>query len=231
MTTSGTTTFNLDFTEAIEESFERAGLESRNGWDLRSARRSINLMFADWANRGLNLWLMDERSQALTYNLGQYTIGTDVIDIVESMIELTTPPSTRYNCSRVSISTFAGRTNPTITGRPTEIYIDRQQPAPIVHLWPLPDATGQYTLVTWVLRRIEDAGAYTNTADLPFRFLPAFIAGLAYMIAEKKRQDDPNLIERLKASYIETWMLAAEEDREKAVLEIKPRGSSYRIGL
>lgn len=231
MTVSGTQIFDVDFVEAIEEAFERCGIESRTGFDLRSARRSINLMFADWANRGINLWTVEERSQLLTYNVASYTLGIDIVDLIETMVQVpNTSQTTRYNISRVSISTFAGRTNPTITGRPTEIYIDRQQPAPIVHLWPLPDSQGPYYLYYWVLRRMDDAGAYTNTADLPFRFLPAFIAGLAFMIAEKKRQDDPALIERLKASYIETWTLAAEEDREKATLSQVPR-PTYRVSL
>lgn len=234
MATSGTTIFNLDMVEAIEESFERAGIESRNGYDMRTARRSINLMFADWANRGFNMWTVEERTQALDYGVGEYTLADDIVDIVESMIQI--PPTgtgsagpLRYNCDRVSISTQATRVNPGLLGRPTEIYVNRQQPAPIIHLWPLPGQSGPYTLVYWVLRRIEDAGAYTNTADIPFRFLPPFISGLAYHIAEKKRTDDPNLILRLQQRYESDWTRAAEEDRDKSVLKITPRGSSMRV--
>lgn len=231
MTTSGTTTFDVDMVEAIEEAFERCGLESRNGYDMRTARRSINLMFADWANRGFNMWAVEERTQLLTYNDGEYTLGTDIVDLIETMIQIpaTSSTTTRYNLTRVSISTHATRTNPDITGRPTEIYINRQQTAPVIHVWPLPGSNGPYTLVYWVLRRFDDAGAYTNTADVPFRFLPAFISGLAYYIAEKKRTDDPNLILRLQQRYEADWLRAAEEDREKATLTIVPRSSSYRV--
>lgn len=231
MTVSGTTTFNPDFVEAIEEAFERCGLESRNGYDMRTARRSINLMLQDWANRGFNMWAVEERTQVLTYDDGEYTLGTDIVDLVETMIQIPNTGDTtiRYNLTRVSISTHATRTNPNITGRPTEIYIDRQREAPVIHVWPLPDNSGTYTLVYWVLRRFDDAGAYTNTADVPFRFLPAFIAGLAYYIAEKKRTDDPNIILRLQQRYEAAWLLAAEEDREKATLTLVPRSSSYRV--
>lgn len=231
MTVSGTTTFDVDMVEAIEEAFERCGLESRNGYDMRTARRSINLMFADWANRGFNMWAVEERTQLLTYNDGEYTLGTDIVDLIETMIQIppTSSTTTRYNLTRVSISTHATRTNPNILGRPTEIYINRQQAAPVIHVWPLPGDSGPYTLVYWVLRRFDDAGAYTNTADVPFRFLPAFIAGLAYYIAEKKRTDDPNLILRLQQRYEAAWLLAAEEDREKATLTLVPRSSSYRV--
>lgn len=232
MTTSGTTIFNLDMVEAIEEAFERAGIESRTGYDMKTARRSINLMLADWANRGFNMWTAEERTQALTYGDGEYTLGTDIVDLIETMIQI--PPTgsgqvLRYNCDRVSLSTHATRVNPELLGRPIEIYIDRQQPAPIIHLWPRPGDGGPFTLVYWVLRRIEDAGAYTNTADIPFRFLPPFISGLAYYIAEKKRTDDPNLILRLQQRYEADWLRASEEDREKATWRQVPKGSSYRV--
>jgi len=230
MTTSGTTTFDLPFTDAIEEAFERAGHESRSGYDMRTARRSINLLFADWANRGVNLWTIEERTQALTESDGEYTLGTDVVDVIEQVVKLVgSSPEARYNMTRVSITTHATRTNPTTTGRPTEVWYDRAQAAPVAHIWPLPDATGSYTLYYWVLRRLDDAGVYTNTADVPFRFLPAFISGLAFMIAEKKRQDDPNLIARLEERYDKDWARAAEEDRERATLSIVPRSSSYRV--
>lgn len=234
MTTSGTTVFNLDFVEAIEESFERAGAESRSGYDMRSARRSINLLFADWSNRGLNMWTYEERTQLLTYNVSEYVLDSDIVDVIEQVVQLppgqTSPSLSRYNLTRVSVSTQATRTNPDITGRPTEVYYERSINGPIAHIWPLPDGSGPYTFVYWALRRIEDAGAYTNTGDFPFRFLPAFIAGLAFYIAQKKRTDDPNLIARLEADYEKVWLRAAEEDREKATLQIVPRGSSYRTG-
>lgn len=230
MTTSGSTSFNLDFIEAIEEAYERCGLESRSGYDMKTARRSINLMLLDWANRGINMWTMEERTQVLTQGEGEYQLDADIVDIIEQVVQIPNQPqTTRYTVSRVSVSTYATRTNPTIQSRPTQIYIERLNAGPRVHLWPLPNETG-YTLVYWVLKRIEDAGAYSNTGDFPFRFLPVFISGLAYHIAEKKRSDDPALIDRLKARYEMDWQNAAEEDREKATLSIVPRGASYRIG-
>lgn len=200
---------------------------------MKSARRSINLLFLDWANRGFNMWTVEERTQALTYAVGAYTLGEDIVDVIEQVVQLpeftSGPNVSRLNMTRVSVSTHATRTNPNILGRPTEVWYNRQQPAPIANIWPLPDATGSYVLYYYVLRRIEDAGAYTNTADLPFRFLPAFIAGLAYMLAQKSRQDDKQLIADLKADYAEVWERAAQEDREKASLMIVPRGDAYRV--
>lgn len=233
MTTSGTTTFTLNWLEAIEEAFERAGLESRSGYDMRTARRSINLMMLDWANRGLNLWTYEERTQLLTYNVGTYDLGADMVDVLEQVVQLppgqTSPSLNRYNMTRVSVSTQATRTNPNITGRPVEVYYDRGTNGITAYVWPLPGTGGPYTLVYWALRRIEDAGAFTNTGDFPFRFLPVFVAGLAYYIAQKKRRDDPGLVQVLKAEYEEAWAAAASEDREKAVLRLVPRGSSYRV--
>lgn len=220
--------------EAIEEAFERCGLESRGGYDARTARRSINLMMLDWANRGLNMWTYEERTQVLTYNDGSYDIGSDIVDVLEQVVQLPTGQSSsslsRYNMTRVSVSTQATRTNPNITGRPVEVFYQRLTSGITAHVWPLPGASGTYTLVYWVLRRIEDAGAYTNTGDFPFRFLPVFVAGLAYYIAQKKRRDDPNLVSTLKAEYDEAWSAASQEDREKATLSIVPRSSSYRVG-
>lgn len=230
MTTSGTTTFNLDFVEAIEEAYERCGLESRSGYDMKTARRSINLMMLDWANRGINMWTMEERVETLYQGQGEYQLDADIVDIIEQVVQLPNQTqTTRYTVSRVSVSTYATRTNPTIQSRPTQIYIERLVDGPRIHLWPLPNIEG-YTLHYWILKRIDDAGAYTNTGDFPFRFLPVFISGLAYYIAEKKATDNPDLIMRLKARYEEDWQNAAEEDREKATLSIVPRGASYRIG-
>ena len=230
MTTRGTTTFNLDFIEAIEEAYERCGLESRSGYDMKTARRSINLMMLDWANRGINMWTMEERTEPLIQGQGTYQLLPNIVDIIEQVVQIPNQTqTTRYTVSRVSVSTYATRTNPTIQSRPTQIYIERLVDGPRIHLWPLPNIEG-YTLVYWVLKRIQDAGAYSNTADFPFRFLPVFISGLAYHIAEKKVTDNPDLIMRLKARYEEDWVNASEEDREKATLSIVPRGASYRIG-
>lgn len=248
MTTSGTTAFGPNFLDAIEEAFERAtGMDSgspRGGYEMRSARRSINLLFADWANRGLNLWTYEERTQLLTYGVGEYVLDSDssLVDVIEQVVQL--PPGSsgsgaqRLNMTRVSVSTQATRTNPDITGRPTEVFYQRMTDGITAHIWPLPGTGGPYTLVFWALRRIDDAGAYTNTADMPFRFLPAFIAGLAYYIAQKKlvgadqsgyTSFSEQRIARLEQDYEATFLRAADEDREKAALMIQPRASSYRV--
>lgn len=230
MTTSGTTIFDLDIVFLIEEAFEQAGIESRSGYDMRTARRSLDMMFMDWANRGLNMWTIEERTQALTSGDGVYTLGSDIVDLVEHVIRVpNTTDITDYQLARVSITTYATQTAKELPGRPTQIYIDRQQPAPIVHLWPIPNESG-YSLIYWILRRIDDAGAFTNTTDVPFRFVPALARGLAYEIARKKAPDNTNLIARLKAEYEETFQRAADEDREKAPLKIVPRGDTYRVG-
>lgn len=236
MTTSGTVSFGLNWIEAIEESFERAGLMDgpRSGYDMRTARRSINLMMLDWANRGLNMFTYEPREQLLSYGVGSYALGADLVDVLEQTCQLppyaASPTISRINMTRVSVSTQATRTNPNITGRPVEVFYQRLTDGITAHVWPLPDSNGPYTLSMWVLRRIEDAGAFTNTGDFPFRFLPVFVCGLAYMLAQKKRRDDPNLVATLKTEYEEAWAAAASEDREKATLSITPRGSSYRVG-
>lgn len=195
----------------------------------------------EWANRGINLWTVEERDLVLTPGEDTYTLGTDIVDLIEQMIQVpNTTQETRYNLTRVSVSTQATRTNPTITGRPTEIYIDRQRDAPIVHIWPIPNQAG-YVLNYWILRRMDDPGAYGNTADVPFRFLPALVAGLAYYLAVKLMAADradtrwavqflEQRIIRLQGDYEAAFLQAAQEDREKATLSIVPRGSAYRVG-
>lgn len=241
MVVSGTTAFAPNFLDAIEESFERAsagGTSSgspRSGYEMRSARRSINLLFADWANRGLNLWTYEERTQLLTYGVGEYILDSDssLVDVLDQVVQLPPgsggPGAQRLNMTRVSVSTQATRTNPDITGRPTEVFYQRMTDGITAHIWPLPGTGGPYTLVFWALRRIDDAGAFTNTADIPFRFLPAFIAGLAFYLSQKIDPNNAALITRLEADYEKTWLRAAEEDREKASLSIVPRGDSYRV--
>lgn len=227
MTTSGTATYNMDILQIAEEAFERAGTEMRSGYDLRTLRRSMHLMGLEWANRGINLWTIEEGSQALTAGTASYTLPADTIDLAEHILRISGSPSTDYSLTRVSVSTYASRTNKTTESRPTEIYIDRQRDAPNVTLWPVPDAA--YTLVYWRIRRIEDLGVNTNNYDIPARFLPALVSGLAYSIAMKK----PELAQRvptLKAIYEEQFELAASEDREKANLVFTPLSDYIDVG-
>jgi hypothetical protein len=225
MTTSGTATFNMDLTELVEEAFERAGAEMRTGYDLRTARRSLNLMFTDWANRGINLWTVEQGTQALTAGTGTYNLPADTVDLIEQVIR--TDAGSQANqadlsVTRVSVSTYSSIPNKLTQGRPVQIYIDRQTAQPTISLWPVPDSAQTYTLVYWRLRRIQDAGNGVNTMDVPFRFLNCLTAGLAYYLAMKI----PGALERiqlLKAQYDEAWELAATEDREKATFQLVPR--------
>jgi hypothetical protein len=225
MTTSGTTTFNMDLTELVEEAFERAGAEMRTGYDLRTARRSLNLMFADWANRGINMWTIEQGDIVLTPNIGTYNLPSDTVDLIEHVIRTNDGQAATQadlSMSRISVSTYASLPNKLATGRPIQVYIDRITPIPTVNLWPVPDTAQVYTLVYWRLRRIEDAGSGVNTMDVPFRFLNCMVAGLAYMISMKV----PGGLERvalLKQQYDEAWELAATEDRDKSSSRFVPR--------
>jgi hypothetical protein len=223
MTTSGTTTFNLDLTDLVEEAFERAGSEMRSGYDLRTARRSLNLMFTDWANRGINMWTIEQDEIALTPNVGTYNLPSDTVDLIEHVIRTGSGTSQAdLSVSRISVSTYASIPNKLATGRPIQVYIDRVSPTPTVNMWPVPDTAQTYTLVYWRLRRIQDAGTGANTMDVPFRFLNCMVAGLAYMISMKV----PGGLERvalLKQQYDEAWELAATEDRDKSSSRFVPR--------
>lgn len=196
----------------------------------------------EWSNRGINLWTVEERDLLLVTGQDTYTLGTDIVDLIEQMVQVpNTSQTTRYNLTRVSVSTQATRTNPTVSGRPTEIYVDRQRDAPVVHIWPVPGDGGPYTLNYWFLRRMDDPGAYGDTGDVPFRFLPALVAGLAYYLAVKLMAADRSdtrwavqfleqRIIRLQADYESVFLMAAQEDRDKSTLSIVPRGSAYRVG-
>ena len=224
MATSGTTAFEMDFTEIAEEAWERAGREMRSGYDLRTARRSMNLMTIEWQNRGLNLWTIDQQTQALTAGTSQYTLMTDTIDLLDHVIRTNAGNSATQSdltISRIGVSTYASIPNKLSQGRPIQIWIERLRDAPRVNLWPVPD-NNTYTLVYWRMRRIEDAGNGVEPADMNFRFLPCLVAGLAYHIAMK----DPDLVARvpiLKQAYDEQYRLAAGEDKEKTSEHFVPR--------
>jgi len=222
MATSGTTAFNMDFTEIAEEAWERAGREMRSGYDLRTARRSMNLMTIEWQNRGINLWTIDEGTVSLVSGTAQYTLPTDTVDLLEQVIRTgsgTTQQDLTIN--RISVSTYASIPNKTTTGRPIQFWIERLVDAPRINVWPVPDSN-DYTFKYWRMRRIEDAGRGIETADMPFRFLPCLVAGLAYNIALKT----PELQQRipiLKAMYEEEFERAASEDRVKTNARFVPR--------
>jgi hypothetical protein len=224
MTTSGTSAFNLDLTEIVEEAFERNGSELRTGYDLKTARRSLNLLFADWANRGINMWTFEQGSQVLTPGVATYELPADTVDLLEHVIRTgagSASTQADLTITRISVSTYATIPNKLQQARPIQIWIERLN-TPRYTVWPVPDDSQTYTLVYWRLRRIQDAGNGVNTMDMPFRFIPAMIAGLSYYLAMKL----PGGMERLgvlKAQYDEAWDLASAEDREKAAVRFVPR--------
>ena len=222
MTTSGSTNFELDVSDYIEEAFERCGLELRTGYDLRTAKRSLNLLFADWANRGLNQWTIAQRTQTVTTNDADYDLGADVIDVLSMVVRRST---TDFSMSRISRDEYLSIPNKTTTGRPTQFFIDRQI-TPKIKIWPTPENSTD-VLHFDCLTRIEDADTFTNTVEVPFRFYPCLAAGLAYYIAIKKA---PDRIQLLKAIYDEEFDRAQAEDRDRASFNVTPSLQYYRVG-
>ena len=173
MAVSGSNDFELDVADYVEEAYERCGLEVRTGYDLRTATRSLNLLLADWANRGLNRWTMQQTSQAITAGTSNYNLGIDTIDILSAVIRTGSGTTqTDISLSRISRDAYLSITNKNSTGKPTQFYVDRQI-NPIVKLWPTPDSVETYTLIFDRLVRMDDADAATNTLDVPFRFYPS----------------------------------------------------------
>ena len=222
MATSGTTTFDLSIDDLIEEAFERCGLEVRTGYDLKSAKRSLNLLLADWANRGLNQWTIKQRTLAMVSGQGDYSVGADVIDILSVVVQR---DGTDYSLLRLSRDGFLTIPNKTTQGRVNQFFLDRQI-SPNLKLWPVPDNDTDVVYYD-ALTRMDDADIYTNTMDLPFRFYPCLAAGLAYYLALKRA---PNRVEMLKAIYEEEFERAAVEDRDRASFNVAPQFDYYRIG-
>ena len=222
MATSGTTAFDMDFTEIAEEAWERAGKEMRSGYDLKTARRSMNLMTIEWQNRGINMWTIDSGTISISADTAQYNLPADTIDLLDQVIRTNAGNATTQSdltLSRIGVSTYAAIPNKLSTGRPIQVWVERLA-TPRINLYPVPDTS--YTFVYWRMRRMEDAGNGVETADMTFRFLPALVAGLAYHIAMKV----PELAERiamLKTAYDEQYNLAAGEDREKTSENFVPR--------
>ena len=307
MTTSGTTSFTLDLNDLIEEAYERAGIEVRTGYEYRTARRSLNLLTIEWANRGINLWTIEQGQ--IVMNTGQitYPIPTNTIDLLDHVIRTGADSTqTDINITRVSESTYSTYPNKNATGRPIQVWINRQTgqsytttsylaatitaadttitlsstaglPAtgfitienetilyqnvsgnqllncfrgqnnttatahtasptqfvtlnylPCINVWPSPNAPGnQYTFVYWRLRRMQNAGDGTTDQDVPFRLIPALVAGLAYYLSTKRPEIAPERIAMLKADYEQQWDLASTEDREKAADRFVPRMLFY----
>lgn len=235
--TTDTTSFNLDLNNLVEEAFERCGAELRSGYDLRTARRSLNLLTIEWANRGINLWTIEQGSITLSPGQIVYPLPVDTIDLLDHVIRTGTGTNQiDINISRISVSTYSQIPNKNATGRPIQVWIDRKSGAtdssgntvnPTISVWPAPDSSTTYTFVYWRLRRIQDAGDGLNGQDIPFRFLPCLVSGLAYYLSLKI----PGGLERsanLKQMYDEQFDLASQEDREKAPIRLVPRDTFIR---
>ncbi len=221
MATSGSRDFNIDVGEIIEEAYERCGLEVRTGYDARTARRSLNLMFADWANRGLNLWTVAQGTTDLVQGTSTYTLTSDVVDMLEMVLRR---DGTDYEVERISRGDYLTFPNKTDQGRPSQFYFNRQID-PVITLWQTPEnSTDQ--LIYYYVQRIEDADALVNTTDMPFRFYPCMVAGLSYYLSMKRA---PERIQILKAVYEEEFQRAAEEDEDRVPLKLQPSARYLRV--
>ena len=220
MAVSDSTNFELDVAEYIEEAFERCGLEVRTGYDLKSAKRSLNLMLAEWANRGLNQWTITQTTQALTSGTATYNLNTNVIDILSVVVRRS---STDFAMERISRSTYLGIPTKSTTGRPNQFFLDRQI-TPVLKIWPTPENSTD-TIIFDALTRMDDADTFINTMDMPFRFFPCLAAGLAYYISMKRA---PNRTQMLKAVYEEEFQRAMTEDRDRASFNVVPQYEYFR---
>ena len=239
--TTATTAFNPTLNEIFEEAFERCGQELRTGYDFRTARRSLNFLLGEWANRGINLWTIEQGSINMEQGVTTYDLPDDTVDLVEHVIRTDSgqgPNQTDLNITRISVSTYSTIPNKLAQGRPIQVWVNRQSGQkvgsefgvikyPQINVWPAPDQgtalQPYYVFYYWRMKRINDAGIGINVIDIPFRFQNCLVTGLSYMLALKLPNADPVRIQGLKAMYDEAWELAAGEDREKAADRLVPR--------
>ena len=220
MATSSSTNFELDVAEYIGEAYERCGLQMRTGYDIRTAKRSLNLMLSEWANRGLNQWTIEQRTQTVAANDTEYDLGTDVIDILSAAVRRS---SVDYSLSRISRDSYLSIANKTTTGRPTQFFLDRQI-TPNLKIWPAPENSTDVIYYD-ALTRIQDADTAVNTLEVPFRFYPCLTAGLAYYLAVKKV---PERVQMLKVIYEEEFERAMGEDRDRSSFTVTPQYAYFR---
>ena len=214
MAVSGSKDFELDVSDYIEEAFERCGKEMRTGYDLKTAKRSMNLLFADWANRGLNQWTIQQVTTTLTQGVSEINVGADTIDILSIVVRR---DGTDYGIDRLSRDDYINIPNKTQQSRSSQWFLDRLI-SPVLKLWPVPDNSTDQIIYNRLVR-LDDADSATDTLQIPFRFYPALAAGLAYYIAIKKA---PDRIQLLKALYEEEMQRAMDEDRDRASFNIVP---------
>ena len=218
MALSGSTNFEPNVTEFIEEAFERCGIELRTGYDLKTAKRSINIMLAEWANRGLNQWTIEQTTQTVTEGTNSYSLNTNVIDILDMVVRRTTNSvNTDTNMSRISRSEYLNIPNKDTKARPNQFFFDKQT-TPAIKIYPTPENSTDIVVFNKLVR-MDDADTATNTMDLPFRFYPCFAAGLAYYISIKRA---PQRTAELKAIYEEEFRRAADQDEDRASFRIRP---------
>jgi hypothetical protein len=239
--TTATYAFNPDLNEIFEEAFERCGKELRSGYDFKTARRSLNFLLGEWANRGINLWTIEQGSINLVQGTTTYDLPNNTVDLLEHVIRTDSgqgPNQTDLTITRISVSTYATIPNKLSQGRPIQVWINRQSGQttdllgatpqnPQINVWPAPDQgtalNPYYVFYYWRLKRIADAGEGVNAVNIPFRFQNCMVAGLSYMLSMKLQGVAPDRILALKAQYDEAWDLAASEDREKAADRLVPR--------
>jgi hypothetical protein len=231
MATSGTTTFDLSIEEIIQEAYERCGMSTTSGHSLRSARTSLNLLFAEWANRGIHLWKVSLNENQLVSGQAEYAVDGNVSDVLEAFISTTGAGANTVNTqdvalSKIDRSAYAALPNKLALGQPSQYYVDRQE-IPKIYLYQAPDLNTYTYLKYYVIKRIEDAGAYTNDADIVFRFLPCMVAGLAYYLAMK---NSPQLVQQNKLIYEDQLKRALDEDGQRASTFITPQ-SFYPNGI
>ena len=218
MATSSSTNFEPDVTEFVEEAFERCGLELRTGYDLKTAKRSINLMLAEWANRGLNQWTIEQTTQTVTKGTNQYTLDSNIIDILDCSLRRDTDGTNLdLQMTKISRSEFLNIPTKSTQARPNQFFLDKQV-SPVLNIWPTPENSTD-VLVFNKLVRMDDADTATNTMDMPFRFYPCFAAGLAYYIAIKKA---PERVGMLKQMYEDEFERAMSQDEDSASFRISP---------
>ena len=225
MATSGAKTFKLSIADTIEEAYELAGIELRTGYDAETARRSLNIMFADWSNRGVNLWTIEQVTKNLSTGTSSYAFDAYDIDIVSAIIKVTdsTGNSTDLSIERIGRTEYLNIPDKTIKGRPVQIFFDRQV-TPVAYLWPAPDDTATYSLIANTIQRIDDVSASNQDPEVPSRFIPCMASGLSYYLALKKNPEKAGM---LKQQYEQDFKLAADEDRNRASLHLTPARSSY----
>ena len=244
--TTSTTSFNPNLLELMEEAFERCGIELRTGYHFRTARRSLNFLITEWANRGINLWTIEQGQIPLVQGQITYDLPNDTVDLLEHVIRTYPGQGANQNdinINRISVSTYSTIPNKLTQGRPIQVWVNRRSgqttdllgatpQVPQINVWPSPDQgttlSPFYYFVYWRMRRMVDAGDGTNVEDIPFRFQNAMVAGLAYMISVKLPEVTPDRIAMLKMQYDEAWDFASAEDREKAPDRFVPRTLFYR---